>query len=254
MNIYIAVAVPPQNYVATEESGYFGYTTEAFIYMSHERDGSKEYPFDINHGTGTDTVYVAEGGTVWLDLNVHASFDGTKFVLTVNSSNAQFKIYYNDTDNNGVIDENDTPYGMSELIGGKAVYTFTDNGKAYVIALSTVNGEAEELEYVYASVAAEEGETPDSAKEFTETGALNETASAGQTVYYRYTGDIGKLTVTLTGEGVSLKTVEFANDGEYTLTDVSGNTLVVDDTMGMWVYFAVVVDSDSTYEISVEVE
>ncbi len=251
---YVVKAVPPQDYVATEEYTYLGYATNAYIYMSHEKDGSNEYPYEVDHDTGTGTLPVVQGGTTWLYVYVHASFDGTKFMLTVNDANAQFKVYYADTNDDGVVDEKDTPYGASELIDNKAVYTFNDNGKEYMIAFSTVNGEAADLEYVYAAIEAEEGETTDNAKEFEEAGSVSEAITVGKTVFYRYTGESGKLTVTLTGEGVSLKVVEFTVGGEYTLNDTTDNILVVDDTQGGWIYFAVVADSDTTYELSVTVE
>lgn len=251
---YAVKAVPPQDYEAIDEYVFFGYSTSEQIYMSHEKDGSNEYPYEVDHDTGIGTLPVAQGGTTWLYVYVHASFDGTKFMLTVNDANAQFKVYYADTNEDGVVDEKDTPYGASELIDNKAVYAFTDNGKGYMIAFSTVNGEAADLEYVYAAIEAEEGETTDNAKEFAQAGSVSEEITAGKTVFYRYTGDSGKLTVTLTGEGVSLKSVEFTMGGEYTLNDTTDNTLVVDDTQGGWIYFAVVADSDTTYELSVTVE
>ncbi|MBE6674144.1 MAG: hypothetical protein E7596_03445 [Ruminococcaceae bacterium] len=247
---YVAKAIPPQDYVATEEYKFFGYVTDTQIYMSHERDGSKEYPYEVDHETGTGSLSVSAGGTTWLYVYVHASFDGTKFVLTINDANAKFEVYYADSE-----EGNGTPCGVSELINNNAVYTFKDNGKGYMIAISTANGEAADLEYTYATVAAEEGETTDNAKEFDRTDSAIETITAGKTVYYRYTGDSGKLTVKLIGEGVSLKAVEFAvGTGEHTLKDTVDNTLVVDNTQGSWIYFAVVADMDTTYELGITVE
>lgn len=251
---YAVKAIPPQDYEAIDEYVFFGYSTSESIYMSHEKDGSTDYPYEVNHDTGTDTLPVLENGTTWLYVYVHASFDGTKYMLTVNSENAEFKVYYADTNEDGVVDDKDTPCGVSEIVDGKAVFTFTDNGKGYMIAIKTVNGEAADLEYTYSAVEAEEGETIDSAKEFEEAGALSEEITAGKTVFYRYTGYSGKLTVTLTGEGVSLKAVEFSQGGEHTLKDTTDNTLVVEDTQGDWIYFAVIADSDASYEISVEIE
>ena len=120
--------------------------------------------------------------------------------------------------------------------------------------ISTVNGEAEELSYTYAQKEAEAGSTTDSAVEFEESAGYVGEAAVGQTVYFRYTGMLTSLKVEVVSGDVTLKMVAFSISGEYELVDVDNNTLVIEDTEYAWIYFVVIANSDTTYEISITAE
>jgi hypothetical protein len=250
---YMVSAVAPEKYEVSEAWIYDG-SLDGYVYISHERDGSNEYPFGIDHETGEGTVNVLANGTTWLEVFVYPSFDGTLFQLFLNSENAQFTVYFGDTNEDGVVDEKDTPYGTSVLVDGKAMFTFNDNNRNFKIAISTVNGEAEEISYTYAQKEAEAGSTTDSAVEFEESTGYVADAAAGQTVYFRYTGMETSLKVEVIGGDVTLKRVEFSIGGEFELVDVENNTLVIEDTEYAWIYFVVIANSDTTYELSITAE
>ena len=158
-------------------------------------------------------------------------------------------VFYGDTNDDGIVDINDEPVGVSTLDGDVAQYLFTSNDKLYKIAVVTANGQAEEIELTYSQLEAEAGETPDNAIEITE--SQNVTVTVNGTVYYRYTGDACKLTVTVNGEAV-LKTVTLSMDSEPVLEDAEGNTIFVEDTRGDWIYFAI--SGEGSVELSVTVE
>ncbi|MBQ7226667.1 MAG: hypothetical protein IJX02_08735 [Clostridia bacterium] len=251
---YYVELVPPQDYEISEKAA-FGYYNETSGYMNHVKDGSSDYPYEVDHETGLGSISVGEGQTAWLSVYVYPSFDGTTWYITFDDANVKFTVYYADTNDDGVVDENDTPYGESAVVDGKATFTFSDNGRGYMIAITSVDGASVESSYKYATIEAEEGSSTSNAKEYdTSAGDIVESLTAGQTKYYVYTGIGSKLTVTVVGENVTLNTVQFQPSGDYSLIPAENNTLVIGDTEGAWIYFAVVADADATYELTIVAE
>lgn len=252
-NGYMLRVEAPENYELSEDT-YFGAETETYIYLAHERDGSNEYPFHVDTDEGDGIMVVPAEGTVWYEVYVFPSFDGTVWELILDSDKVEFKVYFADTNEDGVIDENDTPYGASTTTGGVTSFTFYDNNKSFKIAITSTTGEGVELGYGYAKQEAPAGSTIDSAKEFEESAGDVGAIEAGQTIYFRYAGTAAKLTVTLLGENVTLNSIVFDMMGEYEMTVAEGNTFVIDNTQGDWIYFAVTAEADTTYELVITVE
>ena len=252
-NGYILRVEVPKDYELSEDVSY-GTFTEAYVYLAHERDGSSDYPFQVDNETGEGTVSVTENGTTWLEVYVYPSYDGTVWQIVFDSANVQFTVYSADTNGDGVVDANDIPHGTSAIVNGQAAYTFYENNKDYKLAITAINGEAAEFTYAYTEKAAPAGSTVDSAKEFEESAGDVGTILATQKVYFRYTGTAAKLTVTLLGENVTLNSIVFDMMGEYEMTVAEGNTFVIDNTQGDWIYFAVIAEADTTYELIITAE
>ena len=252
-NGYILRVEAPKDYELLEDVSY-GTFTEAYVYLTHERDGSSDYPFQVDTETGAGSVSIPAEGTVWYEVYVVPSYDGTVWELIFDSDEVEFKVYYADTNDDGVIDENDTPYGTSTTAGGITRFTFYDNNKNFKIAITSTAAEAIEFGYGYAPKEAPAGATVDNAKEFEESAGDVDAIEAGQTIYFRYVGESCKLTVTLISENVTLKTITFDMMGDYELTAADGNTFVVESTMGEWIYFAITAEADTTYELVITAE
>ena len=252
-NGYIIEVEAPDGYECEEDS-YFSAYTEQYVYLAHERDGTSDYPFHVDNESGEGTVVLPAQGTVWYEVFVYPSYDGTVWEIILDSNKVEFKVYCFDTNDDGVIDENDTPYGTSVTSGGITSFTFYDNNRSFKIAITSIVDEDIEFAYGYAPKEAPAGSTVDSAKEFEESAGDIDVIAAGQTIYFRYVGDAGKLTVTLLGDNVTLKTVTFDMMGDYEVAVVDGNTFTVDDTEGNWIYFAITADADTTYELVITVE
>ena len=251
-NSYVVKVEYPEGYTSTYEETAFGTELTASVYMTTIKTGSVDLPFDFDTLGGEESITVNANSTVWYTVNVRPSNDGTKFTLSVNSANVVIKVYYSDTNGDDVIDENDTPVGISTVADGKAVYTFGSNNRVYKIAVSTENGEAEDVTLFYASKATAEGETVDNAIEITEAGKYSVSLDAS-CVYYRYTGEAATLTVTVEGENVTLKTVELSMDADPVIKDASGNTFTV-ITEGDWIYFAIESSAQAEVEFTVTAE
>ena len=251
---YVASVETIENYEITgvaEPS--FGAITAASVFMTHVKDGTLDYPYELDYESHSAAISVPQDGNVWFSINIMPG-QSVLYTFVVNSANVQFNVYNADALEDGVIDENDIPYGTSQIVDGKATFTFGDNGRAYFINITTIDGNAEELECECVSKDLSEGESTDNPKAIAEAGSISETISAGKTVYYRYEDDDNvKLTITIEGEGVTLKKVELSMD-DTTITDAENNTIVIDSTMVTWIYFAVSADADASYTVTVTVE
>ena len=118
-----------------------------------------------------------------------------------------------------------------------------------ILRAMTADGSAETIELTYAQKEAAEGETPDTAIEIAESATVSSTVNG--TVYYRFTGDACKLTVTVS-EGVKLQRVTLSMDDEPVIEDAEGNVISIDDTMGDWIYFAIT--GEGEFQLSVTAE
>lgn len=250
---YVVKVEYPEGYTSASDKLTLGANAVGYIYLTRIKTGTSELPFDFDAILGEETAEVKENGTVWYTIFVRPSFDGTHYVLTANSANAVITVYYADTNEDGTVDENDTPVGVSSEKDGTVSYAFTDNNKVYKIAVSTKDGSAETINLEYASVESQQGATIDTAIEITEGGNF-EAKISGSPVYYRFAGSRGSLTVTVNGESVKLQTVEFAVGGETTVTDALGNTFTTEDTEGNWIYFVISADTDGAYSFTVTYE
>ena len=145
---------------------------------------------------------------------------------------------------------------MNKEIIGKTPYMNPRdyNNREFKIAIKSIVDEDIEFAYGYAPKEAPAGSTLDNAKEFEESAGDIGVIAAGQTIYFRYVGEAGKLTVTLMGENVTLKVVSFDVMGDYEILDTEGNGFVIEDTQSEWIYFAVIADADTSYELVITVE
>ena len=237
---YAVKVVAPENYSEQESEIYFEYASSTVVYINHVKDGSVEYPFEFDTTEmGGDSVSIGEGQTVWYNIYIMPSHNAT---LIINSANVQFEVYYEDE-----------LYGTSQIVDGKAVFAFADNERQYVIKVSSIDGTAVDAEYEYVTAEAEAGSDVENAKDVE--GGFGDVvgAVAGQVVYYRYFGEACKLTVTVDGNDVVLVKIIRSLDGDSEEV-VEGNCLVIEDTAYDMVFFAVKASSDTTFEVSVEVE
>ena len=252
------------NYVIMIEEYPIGYTAEydyvefcasdyAFFYVTSIKTGEADAPFEFDTTNELkETADVKENGTVWYTLYVRPNYSAS-YYITANSSNVVIKVYNSDTNDDGIIDENDTPVGVSTIVNGVATYTFGANDMFYTIAVSTIDKQAESVELVYASTELEAGATEDNAIEITEGGEYVAEVSAGATVYYVFAvNDSCKLTVTLEGEANLMQLEKSMDDSS--LTDVENNILVIEDTMYTWIYFAIEAQESGSYSFTVTVE
>lgn len=249
-NYIVKVEEFPEGYEAVYEEVEFltyNYTTYALTTI---KTGEPEAPFEFDtYDALEETVSVPENGTVWYTVYVRPSV-GNKYYIVTKSDNAVIMVYNSDTNEDGIIDANDTPIGTAITFNGETTYVFETNNANYTIAVSTLDGSAEEIEIVYASQELPEGTTEENAIEITEAGTY--TANVDGMVYYVFAGnDECKLTITVTGD-VTLKVVHRSMD-ETTLEDVEGNTYTV-DTEGTWIYFAISAENAGEYEFTVTVE
>ena len=249
---YVVKVEYPEGYTSVYEEVEFGTELNANVYMTTIKTGSVDLPFDFDTIGGEESTTINAGSTVWYTVNVRPSNDGTKFTLTVNSASVVIKVYYTDTNNDGIIDENDTPIGASTVVDGKAVYTFNSNDRVYKIAVSTTNNEAEDVTLTYASKSTQEGETVDNAIEITEAGEYKASLN-NSCLYYRYTGEAATLTVTVTSDNGTLKTVTLSIDADPVIEAVDGNTFTI-ETEGNWIYFAIESGAQAEVTFTVTVE
>lgn len=248
---YVVKVEYPEGYtsnfeeIALEMSNYGSYS------LTRIKTGAADAPFDFDTvDEMKETAEVKENGTVWYTLYVRPS-QSVKFTISANSANAVIKVYNADTNEDGIIDENDTPIGMSAVAGDKATYTFETNNMFYTIAVSTQNGANESILLEYTSEELAQGTTEENAIEVTESGTY--TADVNGITYYVFSANEGcKLTITLNGEA-NLCLVERSMAGS-TLVDVENNTLTIEDTMGNWIYFAISAENAGEYEFTVTVE
>lgn len=250
-NNYVVKVECPDGYECFEEEFAFDNYNYVACFLSKIKTGEADAPFDFDTTDELkETVSVPENGTVWYTLYVRPS-QTSKYYIVAKSENAVVKVYNADTNGDGIINEEDTPIGVSVTMNGESSYVFGANNMLYTIAVSTVDGSAEELEIEYKSQELPAGTTEDNAIEITESGEY--VASVNGMVYYVYTGNEScKLTVTLTGEA-SLKQLMVSMSGS-TLVDLENNTLVIEDTMGSWIYFAIASDNPGEYEFTVTIE
>ncbi len=251
-NNYVVKVEYPEGYTSAFDEVALGTELSTSVYMTTIKTGSVDLPFDFDTIDGEESITVSANSTIWYTVNVRPSNDGTKFTISVNSANVVIKVYYSDTNDDGVIDENDTPVGASSVVNGKTSYTFGTNNRVYKIAVFTENGEAEDVTLVYASKATAEGETVDNAIEITEAGKYSVSLDAS-CVYYRFTGEAATLTVTVSGEGAILKTITLSLDADPVIKDADGNTFTI-ETQGDWIYFAIASDTQCEVEFTVAVE
>ncbi len=249
-NYVVRVEECPEGYEAVYEEVEFGFNSYVSYTLGLIKTGEPEAPFEFDtYDELKETASVQENGTVWYTLYVRPSMD-SKFYIVAKSANAVIKIYNGDTNGDGVINSEDTPIGVSVTFNGESSYVFEANNMVYTIAVSTLDGSAEEIELEYASQGLPAGSTVETAIEITEAGTY--TATVDGMVYYVFTGnDSCKLTVTLTGDA-SLKIVHRSMD-DTTLEDAESNTYTV-DTEGTWIYFAISAENAGEYEFTVTVE
>jgi len=248
---YVIKAECPEGYTYIMEEIELGLEVYGSYYLTKIKTGEPDAPFEFDTTDELkETAEVKENGTVWYVVYVRPGMD-SKFSVIANSANAVIKIYNADTNDDGIIDEKDTPIATVTATEGKATYTFGTNGMPYTIAVSTADGSAETIELEYASNTLPAGSNEETAIEVFESGTY--TAEVNGTVYYVFAGnDSCKLTVTLTGNA-TLKRVIRSMDGS-TLEDVEGNVLTVEDTEGTWIFFAISADEVGEYELTVTVE
>lgn len=247
---YVVKVEYPEGYTSVFEQVELGVANYGTVVLSRIKTGEPDAPFDFDALLGEETAEVKENGTVWYTIYVRPSNDGTQYKIYANSANAVIKIYNSDTNDDGIIDSNDTPVGVSSVDGEIASYIFNANNMLYTIAVSTADGSAESISLVYEDIAGKVGASTENAIEITEAGTY--TATVDGEVYYRYTGDRCKLTVTLNGEA-NLGRVLLSMDG-MTIEDAENNVLVVEDTEGGWIYFVISSDMVGDYEFTVTVE
>lgn len=247
-NYVIKVEYPDGYTFAAEEEVYLGTSNVGYYYLGIIKTGAVDLPFDYDTINGQETASVPENGVVWYSVYVRPGTD-TTFKLVANSENAVIVVYYSDTNDDGVVDMNDEPVGRSTVKNGVAEYSFATNNRLYKVAIMTLDTKAEEIELVYSQKTAGEGETPDMAIEITE--PTTETVTVNGTVYYRYTGKTGKLTIAVS-EGAKLQRVILSLDNDPVLEDVENNTIVIDDTQGDWIYFAITGEGEATLTVTVE--
>lgn len=251
-NYVVKVEYPEGYKAALDDELALGASTSGHFYLEIIKTGTVDLPFSFDTMNGEEIANVAENGVVWYTLYVRPSNDGTRYKLTTSNKNAVIKVFYSDTNGDDVIDLNDTPVGVSALNGDSVEYLFTSNNKIYKIAVMTENSQADSVELVYSQVETEAGATVDNAIEIE--GSVTESVTViNGTTYYRYTGVAGKLTVTLTGEG-KLQTVTLSMDSDPVITDAEGNTFVIEDTQGNWIYFAITSDTEGEAELTVSIE
>ena len=214
------------------------------------KTGAPDAPFEFDTVNELkETVTVPEDGTVWYTVYVRPSMEN-KFYIVAKSGNAIIKVYGEDTNNDGIINGDDTPIGVSVVFDGMSTYMFETNNKIYTIAVSTIDGSAEEIEVEYASQALSAGSTEENAIEITDAGTY--TATVNGMVYYVFANnDSCKLTITVTGDA-TLKVIHRSLEGS-TLEDAENNTYTV-DTEGTWIYFAISAENAGEYEFTVTVE
>lgn len=249
-NYIIKVENCPEGYEALYEEVEVGMSNYASYALSLIKTGEPEAPFEFDtYDELKETASVKENGTVWYTLYVRPSME-SKFYILAKSANAVIKIYNEDTNNDGIINGEDTPIGASAVVGNESTYVFEANNTVYTIAVSTADGSAEDIEIVYASQNLPEGSNVETAVEITEAGTY--TAEVDDMVYYVFLNDEScKLTVTLTGEA-TLKIVHRSMD-ETTLEDAENNTYTI-DTEGLWIYFVIAAENAGSYEFTVTVE
>ena len=240
----------PAGYEALyEELELMTYNYASYI-LSVIKTGEPDAPFEFDtYDQLMEEVYVPENGSVWYTLYVRPSM-GSKYYLVVNADNVVIKVYNSDTNDDGIIDENDEPVGVATSANGICTYVFTANDMYYTFAVSTADGSAASFELAYASEELDAGTTVENAIEITEAGAY--TANVNDVLYYVYAGnDECKLTITVTGDA-TLKVIHRSMDG-FTVEDVENNTYTV-DTEGTWIYFAIFAENAGEYEFTVTVE
>ena len=248
---YVIKAECPEGFTYIMEEIELGLEVYGSYYLTKIKTGEADAPFEFDTTDELkETAEVKENGTVWYTLYVRPS-QGVRYYLVAKSGNAIIKVYNNDTNEDGIIDANDTPIGVSVTFNGESTYIFETNNMLYTIAVSTIDGSAENIELEYVSDELPAGSTEENAIEITEAGTFK--ANVDGTVYYVFTGnDSCKLTVSLTGNA-TLKRIIRSMDGSV-LEDVDGNVLVIDDTEATWIYFAISADEAGEYEFTVTVE
>ncbi len=248
---YAVMVVTPENYIEMLTAVSFEYGTSTSVYLDHVKDGTLDYPMNIETAEDADdSITLDKGQSLWYTVNIMPGHNAT---IVVNSSNVQLVIYYEDTNDDGVVDEKDTPYGTSQITDGKAIFAFADDEREYKIKISSLDGEAVSASYKYENKEAEAGANADNAKDVI--GGFGDVvgATAGQIVYYRYSGDPCKLTVTVEGDNVILVRIIRSLDGDREEI-VDGNSLVIEDTMYDSIFFAVKASADTSFEVRVAVE
>ena len=248
---YAVKAITPENYDEQLFESAFEYGDTATIYLNHVKDGSIDYPFNVNTGEGeTDTITLDKGQSVWYSVYIMPGHNAT---LVVNSANVLLTVYWEDTNEDGVVNEADTPCGTSVIVGDKVNYKFADSEKTYMIKVSAIDGEAVSAEYSYVNAVAETGSDVENAKDVLGGFVDAVSISAGQVVYYRYSGDPCKLTVSVTGTDVVLVKINRSLDGD-SEEIVDSNCLVIENTAHDMIFFAVKASSDTSYELNVTAE
>ena len=122
---------------------------------------------------------------------------------------------------------------------------------SYILAVSTADGSAEQIELHYASQEVEDDTEDREYIEITEGGTY--TATVDGTAYYIVAvNESCKVTVSLAGEA-NLTVAEFTQSGE-SWTDVENNILVIEETFGTWIYFAISSDTAGDYQFTVTIE
>ena len=248
---YVLKAECPEGYTFVMEETELGLDIYGAYYLTKIKTGESDAPFEFDTtDERNETAVIAENDTVWYVVYVRPGMD-SKFSIVANSANAVIKIYNADTNEDGIIDENDTPIATVTSVGDKATYTFGTNGMQYIIAVSTADGNAEEIQLEYVSNTLPAGSNEETAIEIEKSGVY--TAKVNDTVYYAYFGnDNCKLTVALTGNA-TLKRVIRTNEGSI-IEDVDGNTLTIENTNGDWIFFAISADEAGEYEFTVTIE
>lgn len=249
---YVVKAEYPEGYTSVYEEVEFGTELDTSVYMTTIKTGSVELPFDFDTLGGEEIITINPGSTIWYTVNVRPSNDGTKFTVSANNASVVIKVYYTDTNDDGVIDENDTPIGTSAVVDGKSSYTFNTNNRVYKIAVSCDNSESQEVTLTYSSKSAQEGETVDNAIEITEAGEYKASLN-NSCLYYRYTGEAATLTVTVTDANGVLKTVTLSLDEDPVIEVAQGNTFTI-ETEGDWIYFVIEASTQAEISFTVTVE
>ena len=251
---YTYKVTAPEGYENTLTDDSVGILSDIIVVLTKIKTGEVDAPFVFN--THSDDEKTAEAdvkaqGVVWFTIYVNPGHS-VKYTLSALSANAVITVYNADTNEDGIIDSADTPVGVSQVVNGKAVYAFTENGKQYTFAVSTADKNAENITLAYDSETLGQGVSYENPIDVSEGGSFTSTVNG--TAYYRFASDEGrKITVTLNASGAKLQRVVLTQEGA-TATDVDSNTFVIEDTLGDTVFFAVYSEAEVEAVITVTVE
>lgn len=221
-------------YEITNESAEMGAYTEYEMYISHIKDGSRDYPFEFDI-FGAEEIALDANQIIYYTRVVFQSVDGTVYKIVANNENVVLKAYYQDSYEEGYV-------AVSSVEDGNSVLVFPEGG-VYLIEITCAEDVEFEMEFT--------SEEPEAGSDYFNSYELDEACVHIEiiegTKYFVFTGDVASVKIVLNGAA----TLYNVNEGE--LESIEGNTIEA-ETNGDWLYFAVSCTDPAECEIIITVE